>query len=568
MFLFYVTTWWPTRYAIPEPMPGRSVDVFITTYNEPVDLVRETVMCAVNMTYPHKTYILDDGKRPEMQQLAQEFGCGWLTRPEHKFAKAGNLNNGLAHTSGEFIVTLDADHVPSPDLIEQLIGFFRDPKVGGIQTNQDFYNLDSFQHRAGWASQARWQQQELFFNVVQPGKDRYNAAFFCGSPGMMRRAALEDIGGFAIESVTEDMHTGMRMQKKGWRMMYHNKTLAVGLAPQTYLGFANQWRRWGNGNMQVLRFEKPFSAAGLRLGQRVMYFASTYFYWMSYQKLLYLMTPIVALLFGIFPLVATPRVFVEFFFPYFFLNLYTCVLLQGGFTGYVRSEEFNVLKMHVLMQTIQGLFPGFRKMKFKVTPKSQAKGAGPREMLVPLTMCVLMAAALIVGTWRLVRTSDVFYIWAFSINLFWCAFHLFLMAGVVMSSMRRKELRHLYRFPVHLNTPVIIRYKGLGGEPIEVKDRARDLNRSGLAVALDDPVSAKTPVELELRLSNLIVHASGEVVHNRNVVIGGKTRVAVGIQFTKIDDLDRDAISKYLFWQIAPREMSTLQLTYLSQREV
>lgn len=300
-FLFYVTTWSPTRHAVPSPLIGRTVDVFITTYNEPVELLRETVMCATVIRYPHKTYILDDGDRPAVKELAEEFGCGYLARVERTHAKAGNLNNGLQHTTGEFIVTLDADHVPSPDLIEQVIGFFRDENTAIVQTAQDFYNLDSFQHKMNWRTRVGWQQQELFFNVLQPGKDRFNAAFYCGSPAMLRRSALEEIGGFATGTITEDMHTGLKLQKKKRTVLYHNKTLAFGLAPQTYIGFATQWQRWGYGCMQVMRAENPVFGRGLTLGQRLCYFASMYFYWMSYQKLLYLLTPIVALLAGVFP---------------------------------------------------------------------------------------------------------------------------------------------------------------------------------------------------------------------------------------------------------------------------
>src|SRR5258708_2345646 len=131
--LFYFVTWNPTVYARPRPLPERTVDVLIPTYNEPVELLRETVLCAVNIRYPHKTYVLDDGNRPAVRELAEEFGCGYITREQREHAKAGNLNNALQHTSGEFLVTLDADHVALPELIEEMIGFFADPQVAVVQ---------------------------------------------------------------------------------------------------------------------------------------------------------------------------------------------------------------------------------------------------------------------------------------------------------------------------------------------------------------------------------------------------------------------------------------------------
>src|SRR5262249_11469437 len=134
-------------YATPASLDGRAVDVYVTTYDEPMELLRETVVCALSIRYPHKTYVLDDGNREEVQRLAAELGAEYIARPDRLHAKAGNLNNALQRTTGEFIVTLDADHVPSPEFIHELIGFFADENIGIVQTNQDFYNLDSFQHQ-------------------------------------------------------------------------------------------------------------------------------------------------------------------------------------------------------------------------------------------------------------------------------------------------------------------------------------------------------------------------------------------------------------------------------------
>lgn len=562
--LFYVTTWRPTRYATPKPIADRTVDVFITTYNESVDLLRETVLCAVNIRYPHETYILDDGNRVEVRDLAAEFGCGYIARRERKNAKAGNLNNALCETSGEFIVTLDADHVPTPDLIDELIGFFRDERMGAVQTTQDFYNLDSFQHRMNWRARSGWQQQELFFNIIQPGKDRFNAAFYCGSPAMLRRKALEEAGGFATESITEDMHTGMRLQKKDWRVIYHNRSLAFGLAPQTFVGFATQWQRWGHGCMQVLRRENPLFGKGLSFGQRLCYFASVYFYWMSYQKLLYILTPVVCLITGIFPLITEPRLFVSFFFPYFFLNLFASVLLQGGFASYLRSEQFNILKMHVLMKTVFGFFG--RESKFSVTPKSRADAATVGELIIPLVLILGLIASVIAGSVRLAHTQDNFTFWALAVNIFWAIFYVLMMAGVVWSAMRRKELRASYRFPARLDIPVKAKLVR-DGVPIEVSAYARNLNRSGLSLTLDNAIAPGTQLEIEIIIPGRTIIARGEVMRNQTYKSDGKLRYSSGIRFTQITSEDQDEISKYLLWQIAPRESKALRLTYTSQHE-
>jgi len=563
--LFYFTTWKPAHHTAPPPLLNRSVDVFIATYNEPVSILRDTVVCAVSMRYPHKTYILDDGNRPEVRDLARQFGCGYIGRSERRHAKAGNLNNALKFTDGEFIVTLDADHVPTPELVDQLIGFFADPNVSIVQTSQDFYNMDSFQHVTDWRTWFGWQQQELFFSVIQPGKDGYDAAFYCGSPAIIRRKALEDVGGFATETITEDMHTGLRLQKKGWRVLYYNRTLARGLAPQTFTGFATQWLRWGRGAMQVLRRESPLFSKGLSFGQRVCYFASFYFYWMSYQKLIYVLTPIFCLLSGIFPLVAEPSLFVLYFGPYFILNILATVALQRGLRSFLLSEQFNLMKMHVLMKTIVGLFR--REGEFSVTPKSRSGAPRWTEVWPQLAILMALGIALVVGAMRLGRAEPGYAFWALVVNLFWALFYLLLSAPVVWRAMVRKELRGSYRFPSRLDVPV--RFDAVASNSVQVNGLAyaRNLNRFGFSITRENAIPVETLLDIQLTIPGRSIRALGKVMWNEEYKFEGRTRVANGIRFEHIDPLDQDEISKYLFWEVAPRHGSLLRLTQATQTE-
>jgi cellulose synthase (UDP-forming) len=564
--LFYFIGWKPSHYARPGPLPERTVDVFICTYNEPASLLRETVMCAVNMRYPHRTYILDDGARPEVRQLAEEFSCDYLARKDRTHAKAGNLNNALVQTTGEFVVTLDADHIPSPDLIDEMLGFFGDPSVAIVQATQDFYNLDSFQHRVNWKGASGWQQQELFFSVIQPGKDRYNATFYCGSPAIVRRKALEEIGGIPTGSITEDMHTSLRLQKRGWRVLYYNHTVARGLAPKTFTGFATQWRRWGQGAMQVLRAEKPFTSKGLDFKQKLAYFSSFYFYWMSFVKLCFIVTPVVSLLFSTFPLFTDPVSYASYFLPYFCLNVACSIVLQGSVRNFFFSEEFNLLKMHVLMPSVRGLFRHDRR--FVVTPKTRAAAARAAEVLMPLVLVAALVAALAAG---LVRISQVppygFIFWALAVNLFWSVVFLFALGAGVWRSLVRKEMRASYRFNTHLEIPLQVAYKEPSGKTITREEFARNLNRTGVSVTLDKAIAPGTSVDVGLVLPERRVHAAGQVIRNHHYKVKGLDRISSGIRFDQITPADQDEISRYLFEEIAPREGELLTLTHASQME-
>ncbi|GAA2172539.1 glycosyltransferase [Arthrobacter parietis] len=189
--LFGLTVWRVKRRTAPEPPVGATVDVFITTYNEPVEMVLETAEAAKRITYPHNTWILDDGSRPELQEAADRIGVGyitrgpeWANRPRH--AKAGNLNNALMSTSGEFLLILDTDQVPDPRILDRTLGYFNNRRVSLVQTPQYFVNVPE--------DDPLGSQAPLFYGPIQQGKDGWNAAFFCGSNAILRREALMQLG--------------------------------------------------------------------------------------------------------------------------------------------------------------------------------------------------------------------------------------------------------------------------------------------------------------------------------------------------------------------------------------
>lgn len=180
------------RTGHPPPLPDATVDVFITCYNEPVELVRETAVAARDIDWPHKrVYVLDDGRSPAMQAMAAEIGVGYITRSDawqgkDRHAKAGNLVNAMGQTDGEFILILDADQIPDAQILRHTLGYFRDEKMAFVQTPQWFYNTP--------VGNPFGTDAPLFYGPIQQGKDGWNAAYFCGSNAVLRREALMSIG--------------------------------------------------------------------------------------------------------------------------------------------------------------------------------------------------------------------------------------------------------------------------------------------------------------------------------------------------------------------------------------
>jgi len=446
VFLLYAFMAWRLVYPVPpKAKRNTTVDVFIPTYNEPVDVLRATLAGCAKIRYPHRTYILDDGGREEVRALAAAFNCEYIARPTHEGAKAGNLNYALSRTTGELIATLDADHIPLPDFLDETIGFFDDPTVAVVQGPQLFYNLDSFEHDS-----PDWHEQKLFFHVILPGKNRTNSAFWCGTPSVLRRSAIDSIGGIAEETVTEDLHTSIRLARHGYRVVYIDRPLASGLAPATLKDFLAQRFRWAQGAMQVLRKDNPLWGRGLTLGQRISFFASMETYFDALQKLTLLAIPILVLLTGALPISTLSWSFWVRFTPYMILTFSALWLLGRGIYNIWDILRYDAIKMFAFTSALRTLITG-RTSRFRVT--SKVAGDGNRSPFQPLftphwVMMGVSLVAIAVGVAHLIHP-----IWyqpnpfPMLVAIGWASFNLILLAASVFR-MRSVSRRTTYRFPV------------------------------------------------------------------------------------------------------------------------
>jgi cellulose synthase (UDP-forming) len=251
LYLGYFQTIRPLRRR-PAPLPEDDrewpkVDVYVPTYNEPLQVVRPTVLAALNMDWPadrYNVYILDDGRREEFRDFAGKVGAGYIIRQKNDHAKAGNINHALTLTSGEFIAIFDSDHIPTRSFLQMTMGWFlKDKKLGMLQTPHHFYSPDAFERNL-WEFRKMPNEGELFYGIVQDGNDLWNATFFCGSCAVLRRTALEEIGGVAVETVTEDARTALRLQVREWNTAYINIPQAAGLATESLSGHIGQRIRW------------------------------------------------------------------------------------------------------------------------------------------------------------------------------------------------------------------------------------------------------------------------------------------------------------------------------------
>jgi cellulose synthase (UDP-forming) len=459
------------RHA-PPPRPGIAVDVFVPTYSESVELVRKTVLAAMAMEYPHRTWLLDDGHRPAMQALALELGCEYVSRPGNLHAKAGNLNHALARSSGELVAVFDADHAPRRDFLSKTLGYFDDPQVAFVQTPQDYYNLDSYQHRKPAASHEVWTEQSLFFRVIQRGKDYWNAAFFCGSCAVVRRSALERIGGFATGTVTEDLHTSIRLHAAGFRSIYHPEPLAFGIAPESIGPFITQRVRWGQGAMHVWRTEGILFNSGLSWPQRLNYLASVATYLEGWQKAVFYFAPVVVLLTGCLPLRSDMPTFLLHFVPYYLLTFWVFEEVGRGYGRTLCIEQYNMARFAAFAwATLAWFFP---EMKFKVTPKGSPaqrvlRFTAPQWLVVGSSVLAVPAGVLLYEHAHSMPAVGLVT------NVLWASINAGLGATVLRHALAvQRHQRTQYRFPVPL--PAELDFAG-----IRVRGTIDNLTPEGLS---------------------------------------------------------------------------------------
>ena len=248
-FIFFIVATWrkpdlpflPTEQWINKRRP--TVDVMIATYNESLEILESTIEGALAIEYPVNIYILDDNRRNWLKEYCQTVGINYITRPDNLHRKAGNLNNALAQTSGEYILFLDADFVPHPPIVTRALEFMlADSKIGIVQFPQRFYNDDAIETYL-YANGKQWWEGD-FFNSLLYYRTANNSSHWCGTPALIRRKALADVGGVATETLCEDYQTSLRMARIGWKIFYVPECQAQGVAPHTLEGVLTQRLRW------------------------------------------------------------------------------------------------------------------------------------------------------------------------------------------------------------------------------------------------------------------------------------------------------------------------------------
>jgi len=541
--LFAFSSW---RLTTREPGPSRvgaSVCILIPTFNEPPEILRATVLGALGVSYrpTPEVWVLDDGGRAWVAQMCQELGARYLSRPEpRRHAKAGNLNYALDHVQADFLLVVDADHVPLPHFLERTLGYMDDPGVAFVQSPQAFFNR-SFQHPRRF-DDPLLNEQSLFYDVICRGKDRDNACFWCGSSALVRRSALASVGGVATETVVEDTHTAMRLHQAGWRSVYHPQVLAVGLAPEEVSAFLTQRGRWASGCYQILRRDNPLWARGLTLRQRLHYFSSVSHYLEGPQRLIGILVPALVLLTGTVPLAAPPVFYLALFLPQVVLvPLATWALARGRYR-FADSERFALVRV-IAYTKAAAAFARRGRISFQVTPKGAATRSlwlSTLKWQVGLAFFALCAAAY-QGAAQLFELPGRLGLFAFLVTVVWSLLSAGLLGTTVWWAKGVRHRRQTHRFPVRIEAAY-----GADAEIPLQPATVNDLNPFGLAMRVRRPIPHGQRLRVVLLLDTGLLEVAGVVTRAEQA---STDSFHVGVRFEDLPQNKQDIIIRWCFAQ-------------------
>ncbi len=440
--VLYMNLFGKKDYPVPE-IPEDAwpdVDIFIATYNEPAELLRKTIGGCVRLQYPDKSkvhvWVCDDNRRAHIRELAEEMGVGYFDRPDNEGAKAGNLNKAMERTSSPYVVTLDADMIPRSEFLLKTIPYFVDAELrqadrpeeeklhlGLLQTPQCFYTPDIFQH-ALYSEKKAPNEQDFFYRSIEPAKTSSNSVIYGGSNTVLSRRALEDIGGFYTESITEDFATGMMIEGAGYVSLGLPEPLASGQTPDTYSEHIKQRTRWGRGVIATARQLKIFRKKELTISQKISYFSSVIYWYSPIKNLIYMISPLVFAVFAIPVFLCNWLELVVFWVPMFVMQELSLRITSKNCISTKWSGIYETSVMPKMLLPILKEFFGITTKVFKVTDKSGRKVVKKRDIkaLAPFIIFALLSVA---GIVRMIWIFEVSQLISFLILIFWLVRNLY-----------------------------------------------------------------------------------------------------------------------------------------------
>ncbi len=507
------------RRPVPLPVDTSlwpTVDIFIPTYNEDILVIRPTVIAATQMRYApgkFKVWILDDGgtvqkctdpnpekaaaaqaRQAELKALAAAFGAGYLTREKNLHAKAGNLNSALSYTHADLVAILDCDHIPTDDFLLNTTGaFLAEAKLFLLQTPHNFISADPVEKNLNIYGKIP-SENELFYRVMQPGLDFWHTSFFCGSAAVLRRSVLNELGGIAGQTITEDAETTLDALSLGYTTAYLNIPMVSGLQPETYSGLVIQRVRWGQGMLQIFILKNPWAQPHLAFVQRLLYTNFTIYWGFALARLALMLAPPAYLIFGLDLADTDGQQLLAYSIPYLIASLIVTQYYYRDVRWPFISQIYETIQSFYVTQGIYKVLRKPRSPSFQVTPKGEQLNSEFVSSLSWPFYLLLGLNVLSLGFVAYRLTDPQWQVGAIAFVGTWAVLDLFFLLAALGIMLERPQRRTEPRVPVR--EPVVISLNGA-----ELNGVAVDASRAGLGIMIslaNGQIAAKLGDELTL----------------------------------------------------------------------
>ena len=508
-----------------------SVDILVCVYNEDVNIIEKTVLACTNLKYAkdkYKVWICDDGRREEIKNLGSKYGVGYITRSDNKYAKAGNINNALKNINGDLFVILDADMMPKKNFLTKTVGYFCDEQLALVQTPQAFYNPDMYQYHL---NRNIPNEHDFFMRDLEETKSSINSVLDVGTNNVYRRKHVEEIGGFPTEFITEDMAIGMQIQAAGHKTLFVNEELALGLSPYTFTDLIKQRDRWCRGNIQVMKsYGKVFKK--LNFAQKISYLSAYLFWFTSLQNIVFMLCPIMYLVFKI-PLVEIDLLTtIAIMTPYFVGQVLVLKSRPSKYFRFAYSVFYEMaVTPHLCFAIIKELL-GI-KIKFNVTTKTRNNTRSYFQFNVVLPHIILLSVVLaswIIGIYNM-KNGSIHYI-GYIITVAWSIYNVVGLVGCIRLAYQKPIYRKSERAIMKDSIKIILENSESGS----IEGYIHDIADDSMGVKLTDKYNFAKMDSINVK------------VNNKNYELNLKGNVArcedgfVGIKLKGLNQCDKKSI--------------------------
>lgn len=498
-----------------------SVDILIPTYNEPQIIIENTVLAALAIDYPKDKFtvnLLDDGgttqkcndpnkkkaqearqRKKDLMKFCNTVGAKYVTREKNEHAKAGNINASLSQMHNDFILILDTDHVPAKQFLKKTTGWFlKDEKIFLVQTPHAFYNQDPIERNLRMGDTVL-NENDMFYKNIQLGHDFWESSFFCGSAAVLRRSLIDELGGIARETITEDAETAIKLHDKGYKSVYIREPMVRGLQAESFGALVAQRIRWTQGMVQIFILKNPFMTKGLKWYQKISYTTASFFWFFAYSRVVFYMAPLLYLFFGLKIYNANGVEMLAYVVPHIAMAVMMSYFLYAKVRNPFFSELYETVLSFFTLPAIISVLRNPRSPTFNVTPKGQemmkdhiSDLATPFVVIFTLVLFGFIAAGV-----RFYLYPNEFEV--ILMTFAWNLFNMFLLVAAIGVVSEKKEVRRSIRIPLHSECKIYTDDTYYDASIVDISEGGVNVTPKDTTIKYEDLLSVSPAVAIELK---------------------------------------------------------------------